>query len=178
MSKHLPIFNSLLDVWKCDQTRSKKVVNKLLLHIQVVRISGFLQVMLCMYNSFVSLRKECLNGVVNMAAVCSVSKNTHAVGKLLLNEKLLLNGFGIQQLISRDTVPTVINTLYLFLFQPLHLDFCHQVTKFVRDCVLSSPVESLRSLSKVLCSGNNHNPSKVKSLNCEKISSKTVRGSL
>lgn len=69
---------------------------------EAVRISGFLQVMLCMYNSFVSLRKECLSGVVNMAAVCS----------------------------------------------PLHLDFCHQVTKFVRDCVLSSPVESLRSLSK------------------------------
>lgn len=42
-----------------------------------MRISGFVQVMLCMYNSFVSLRKECLNGVVNMAAVCSVSKNTH-----------------------------------------------------------------------------------------------------
>jgi len=69
---------------------------------EAVRISGFLQVMLCMYNSFVSLRKECLSGVVNMAAVCS----------------------------------------------PLHLDFCHQVTKFVRDCVLSSPVESLRNLSK------------------------------
>lgn len=54
----------------------KEVVNRLLLHTQAVRISGFLQVMLCMYNSFVSLRKECLSGVVNMAAVCSVSK-TH-----------------------------------------------------------------------------------------------------
>ncbi|KAL9974334.1 hypothetical protein ACROYT_G011357 [Oculina patagonica] len=69
---------------------------------EAVKISGFLHVALRMYNSFVSLRKELLNGVVNMAAVCS----------------------------------------------PLRLDFCHQITKFVRDCVLSSPVEHIRSLSK------------------------------
>nr|XP_058972994.1 Fanconi anemia group A protein-like isoform X2 [Pocillopora verrucosa] len=69
---------------------------------EATKISGFLTVTLCMYNSFVFLRKECLNGVVNMAAD----------------------------------------------FSPLHLDFCRQVTNFVRDCVLSSPVDQLRSLSK------------------------------
>ena len=64
---------------KCSvfQMTDKEVVNMLILHTQAVRISGFLQVRLCMYNSFVSLRKECLSGLVNMAAVCSVSKNTH-----------------------------------------------------------------------------------------------------
>ena len=56
----------------------KEAVNELILHTQAVRISGFLQVMLCMYNSFVSLRKECLSGVVNMAAVCSVSKSKNS----------------------------------------------------------------------------------------------------
>ena len=42
-------------------------------------MSGFLQVTICMYLSFKSLRKECLNGVVNMAAVCSVSEDTSLV---------------------------------------------------------------------------------------------------
>lgn len=73
---------------------------------EATRISGFLTVALCMYNSFVSLRKECLNGVLNMAAD----------------------------------------------FSPLHLDFCRRVTNFVRDCVLSSPVDHLRSLSKEVIS--------------------------
>ena len=39
-------------------------------------MNGFLHVTVCMYNSFVSLRKECLNGVVNMAADFSVSAYT------------------------------------------------------------------------------------------------------
>ena len=37
-------------------------------------MSGFLEVTLCMYNSFVYLRKECLDGVANKTAVCSVSE--------------------------------------------------------------------------------------------------------
>lgn len=69
---------------------------------EVTRMSGFLEVTLCMYNSFVYLRKECLDGVANKTAVCS----------------------------------------------PLHLDFCRQVSVFVRDCVLCSPEEQLRGLSK------------------------------
>lgn len=69
---------------------------------KMVTISGFLETTLCMYNSFVYLRKQCLDGVANKTAVCS----------------------------------------------PLHLDFCRQVSVFVRDCVLSSPVENLRNLPK------------------------------
>jgi len=69
---------------------------------EVTSFSGFLEVTLCMYNSFVYLRKECLDGVVNKTAVCS----------------------------------------------PLHLDFCRQVSVFVRDTVSSSSAENLRSLSK------------------------------
>ena len=42
----------------------------------MTRMSGFLEVTLCMYNSFVYLRKECLDGVVNKSAVCSVSEHT------------------------------------------------------------------------------------------------------
>lgn len=42
------------------------------------------------------------------------------------------------------------NTFYVCLIsQPLHLDFCRQVSVFVRDCVLSSSGEQLRSLTKV-----------------------------
>lgn len=72
----------------------KEVVNRLLLHTQAVRISGFLQVMLCMYNSFVSLRKECLSGVVNMAALCSVSKThgtvtSHIKGNFVIRDALI-----------------------------------------------------------------------------------------
>ena len=44
--------------------------------MQATKISGFLTVSLCMYNSFVFLRKDCLNGVVNMAADFSVSEAT------------------------------------------------------------------------------------------------------
>lgn len=85
-----------------------------------------------------------------------------------LKDFFLLNCFAKKELILGDSSPTAEASAnshnhrdYIcFLFQPLHLDFCHQVTKFVRDCVLSSPVESLRSLSKVLfCSENNSWPS-------------------
>ncbi|KAM7438304.1 hypothetical protein ABFA07_012225 [Porites harrisoni] len=69
---------------------------------EMTKMRGFLEVTLSMYNSFVFLRKECLEGVANKTAVCS----------------------------------------------PLHLDFCRQVSVFVRDCVLSSSGEQLRSLTK------------------------------
>ena len=42
-------------------------------------IDGFLELTLRMYSSFVYLRKECLEGVVNKTAVCSVSKQTKAI---------------------------------------------------------------------------------------------------
>lgn len=69
---------------------------------EIFMMVGFLELTLSMYSSFVYLRKECLDGVVNKTAACS----------------------------------------------PLHLDFCRQVSVFVRDCVLSSPPETLGNLSQ------------------------------
>lgn len=69
---------------------------------EIIVIDGFLELTLRMYSSFVYLRKECLEGVVNKTAVC----------------------------------------------RPLHLEFCRQVSVFVRDCVLTSPAEILGNLSQ------------------------------
>ncbi|XP_074616558.1 Fanconi anemia group A protein-like isoform X3 [Acropora palmata] len=69
---------------------------------ETIVIDGFLELTLRMYSSFVYLRKECLEGVINKTAVCS----------------------------------------------PLHLEFCRQVSVFVRDCVLTSPAEILANLSQ------------------------------